>query len=67
MYAVEIEILGIPSPMVSADNWSFRVYNRIRYSALPDNVHTSVHPGKERLSIVAKLTLTNTQNNNYGN
>ena len=66
-YTLEIGIFGNPSPIVSDDNWTFTDYNGTRYEVLPDNVNTSVHPGTERLTIVATLTLNNTQNRNYGN
>ena len=63
----EIGIISNPYPTITAENWQFVDYNGTAHNNLPENVNTLVQDGKERLTIIAKLTIIDTKPMNYGN
>jgi len=65
-YTLEVGVLSNPYPLITSQNWTFVDYNGTLYDTLPDNVITSIQLGFERLTIVAKLTIMETRNINYG-
>ena len=66
-YTLEVGILSNPPPIVTSQSWSFVDYNGTLHDNLPDNVNVSVHPGKDRLTIISTLIVTDAQYINYGN
>ena len=66
-YNISVIIQSNPFPDITRQTWSFMDVNGTLHNDLPDNVALLIEPGLERLTILVKLLITDTQDDNYGN
>ena len=66
-YNISVIIQNNPFPDITHQSWSFIDFNGTQHNDLPDNVALLVESGLERLTILVKLLINDTQDDNYGN
>ena len=65
-YLFMVWILSNPFPIITPQSWSFTDYNGTLQPDLADNVNSLVYPDIEKLTIEARLVISNIEDINYG-